>query len=149
LFITFVVILFTLVLQGLSLPMLIRLLGVKSIEDHSKQEQEMRLRMANATLDFLNKEYAEESDTIDAFSRVKGRYERMINNVNRKLEEEDGEKSGTDFLPKYRKMLLEVLSVRRQELTKMRHERRFDEELFRERELELDLEEARLNKLKI
>lgn len=148
LFITFVVILFTLVLQGLSLPMLIRILGVKSIEDHTKQEQEMRLRMANATLDFLNKEYAEESDTIDAFSRVKGRYERMINNVNRKLEEEDGEKSGTDFLPKYRKMLLEVVSVRRQELTKMRHERRFDEELFRERELELDLEEARLNKLR-
>ncbi|MBS1600476.1 MAG: Na+/H+ antiporter [Bacteroidetes bacterium] len=146
LFITFVVILFTLVLQGISLPWIIRLLRVTSIEDHSKQEQEMRLRMANATLDFLNKEYAEESDTIDAFNRVKDRYQRMIDNINQKLAEEESDKPADDFLPKYRKMLLEVVTVRRQELTKMRHERRFDEELFRERELELDLEEARLSK---
>jgi len=147
LFITFIVILFTLVLQGLSLPWIIRILRITSIDDHSKQDQEMRLRMATATLEFMNKEYSEESDSIDAFTRVRDRYARMIENINQRLAEEDGEKNPTDdFLPKYRKMLLEVVSVRRTELTKMRHERKFAEELFREKELELDLEEARLGK---
>jgi len=148
LFITFIVILFTLVLQGLSLPLVIRLLRVEVHDDHTKQEQEMRLRMASTTLEYLNTEYAEESETIDAFNRVKARYERMIEIVNQKLVEEEGDHNTAAFLPKYRQMLLGVVDVRRKELTRMRHERKYDEELFREKELELDLEEARLRKLK-
>jgi Na+/H+ antiporter len=148
LFITFIVILFTLVLQGLSLPLLIRLLRIEVHDDHAKQEQEMRLRMANVTLEYLNNEYIDELEAIDAFKRVKGRYQRMVEIVNQNLlEQESDQKTGT-FLPRYRKMLLGVVAVRRKELSKMRHERKYDEELFREKELELDLEEARLAKLK-
>jgi CPA1 family monovalent cation:H+ antiporter len=148
LFITFIVILFTLVLQGLSLPLIIRLLRVEVLEDHVQQEQEMRLRMANATLEFLNTNYPDESDTVDAFRRVKERYQRMVEIISQKLGEEDGDQKSGAFLPRYRSMLLEVVAIRRKELTKMRHERKYDEELFREKELELDLEEARLAKLK-
>jgi NhaP-type Na+/H+ or K+/H+ antiporter len=129
LFITFIVILFTLVLQGLSLPLVIRLLRVEVQEDHIQQEQEMRLRMANATLDFLNAEYADESDTIDAFSRVRERYERMVEIASQKLAEEESDQKTGSFLPRYRKMLLEVVAIRRKELSKMRQERKYDEEL--------------------
>ena len=51
LFITFVVILFTLVLQGLSLPFIIRFLKVKDDEAENSEEQELevRLRLANCS----------------------------------------------------------------------------------------------------
>src|SRR4029079_2406700 len=52
LFITFVVILFTLVLQGLSLKPLIRLLKIKGDEKETETMQvlDLRLRLANAVL---------------------------------------------------------------------------------------------------
>ena len=48
------------------------------------------------------------------------------------------------FLPRYRRMLIEIVSVRRKEILKLRHENKYSEELLRSKEWELDLEEARL-----
>ncbi len=143
LFITFVVILFTLVLQGLSLPFLIRILKITAKETNTQQEQEIRLRMAMATLDYIQNEYKEESETITAFTRVRERYERMVEIASQRTVQE-GESSSVSFLPKYRRMLVEVIEVKRKELAKMRRERKYSDEILRARELELDLEEARL-----
>ncbi|MEJ0101144.1 MAG: hypothetical protein WDO19_00705 [Bacteroidota bacterium] len=41
-------------------------------------------------------------------------------------------------------MLLELVDVRRKELGRFRHNKEYNEELIRDREWELDLEEARL-----
>jgi monovalent cation/hydrogen antiporter len=146
LFITFVVILFTLVLQGLTLPLLIRWLHVEAHENEAGQEQAIRLRLATAVLDFLETEYAEESASIDAFSRIKGRYERMVEISNKKLLEEESGDNETSFLPKYRRMLLELVDTRRKALGRMRHDNQYSEELLRNKEFELDLEEARLRR---
>ena len=54
LFLTFVVILATLVLQGLSLPPLIRLLGIKDDRSMEKEEREARLKANQAALARLN-----------------------------------------------------------------------------------------------
>jgi monovalent cation/hydrogen antiporter len=43
-------------------------------------------------------------------------------------------------------MLLELIDVRRRELSHYRHDNSFPDELIREREWELDLEEARLRR---
>jgi CPA1 family monovalent cation:H+ antiporter len=145
LFITFVVILFTLVLQGLSLPFLIRRLNISIQENNKGQEQEIRLRLAIATLDYIETEYKEESASITAFTRVKERYERMIDIASQRTVQE-GESSSVDFLPKYRQMLLEVVSVRRKELAKLRRDKQYSDDLLRAKEVELDLEEARLRR---
>jgi len=42
-------------------------------------------------------------------------------------------------------MLIEVVTVRRKELQKLRSEKIYSNELIRNKEWELDLEEARLN----
>ncbi|HEX4852374.1 MAG TPA: cation:proton antiporter, partial [Puia sp.] len=144
LYITFIVILFTLVLQGLSLPLVVRLLKIKIPDDHKQHDRAIRLRMANVTLDFIRTQYASESNNIDAFSRVKDRYERMAKIAGEFLDEDEKVEKFATFLPRYRKMLLEMVAVRRNELAKMRRENEFSEELLREKEMELDLEEARL-----
>jgi len=143
LFITFVVILFTLVLQGLSLPWLIRLLRVELQEEKSTQELDIRLRLASAVLDYIESNYREDANNVETFRRVKERYERMAELAAQK-KVSTGDKSSVSFLPRYRHMLLELVTVRRKELARMKKEKQFDDELLRARELELDLEEARL-----
>jgi len=146
LFITFIVILFTLVLQGLSLPLVIRLLKVKDEEAENAEEQELtvRLRLATAALDYMQSEHGDNLGDVDAFRRLKERYERMIEITNKKLLKEEETISSAGFLPTYRRMLIEIVSVRRKEIQKLRSERTFSEELLRNKEWELDLEEARL-----
>lgn len=146
LFITFVVILFTLVLQGLSLPFLIRWLKVEEESNETLQEQSIRLRLATAVLDHMQTAYAVESASIEAFNRLKERYERMVENAAKKLEQQENIPANPEFLPRYRKMLIELVAIRREELSKMRHEKEFSDELLRKKEVELDLEEARLRK---
>lgn len=146
LFITFVVILFTLVLQGLSLSPIIRWLKISEEENEDKeQEVEIRLRLADAALNHLQTNYVAELETIDAYIRIKDRYQRMSEIANQKLLKEDTEKAVPHFLPKYRRMLLELVNVRRRELYKLRNEKSYSDELLRRKEHELDLEEARLN----
>lgn len=146
LFITFVVILFTLVFQGLSLSPIIRWLKISEEENEDKeQEVEIRLRLADAALDHLQTNYAAELETIDAYTRIKDRYQRMSEIANQKLLKEDTEKAVPHFLPKYRRMLLELVNIRRRELYKLRNEKSYSDELLRRKEHELDLEEARLN----
>jgi len=145
LFITFIVILFTLVLQGLSLPALVRLLKIQVDNEKDKEhEHAMRLRLATAVVDYLESEYADESETIKAFNRVKERYERMADIAGKKLAKGDAPEANPSFLVNYRKMLLEIIEVRRKELALMRRDKLYPDHLIRNKEQELDLEEARM-----
>lgn len=146
LFITFTVILITLVLQGLSLPLLIRYLKIEVHENEAEQEQAIRLRLATSTLEYLQSEYTQEVSSIDAYARIKERYERMIEIASKKLAQEESEEDRSFGLPKYRKMLLDLVAVRRKELAKMHHEKEYTDRLIRKKQNELDLEEARLRR---
>ena len=146
LFITFTVILFTLVLQGLSLPFLIRWLRVEVNENAEEQKLSIRLRLAGAALDYITTEYTEETQAIDAFGRLKARYERMVEIANNKIGKDEKAEDYPSFLPRYRKLLLELVKVQRQELSQMRRTNEFPEELIRSKEFELDLEEARFRR---
>ncbi len=146
LFITFTVILFTLVLQGLSLPMLTRLLKLEVQENEEEQQLSIRLRLANTVLDHITEQYGDEATSIEAFNRLKERYERMVQITSKKLEKEVNKEMSPAFLPRYRQLLLELVDVQRKELSKMRHDNLFSEELLRGKEFELDLEEARFRR---
>jgi CPA1 family monovalent cation:H+ antiporter len=147
LFITFIVILFTLVLQGLSLPWLIRILHIEKPSEDNEKEQEIaiRLRLASAALSHMQNNYPDELNSVDAYGRLKERYERMIEIANKRLLKEENISAASRFLPKYRRMLIELVKVRRDELQKLRNENLYSDELLNNREWELDLEEARLN----
>ncbi len=147
LFITFVVILFTLVIQGLSLGPLIRLLKIEEADKGNSEIQSLSLRiqLAEVVLSFIDTNYREQVDSIETYKRVRDRYDRMIEITKKKLvKEESDEENVASFLPQYRQMLLELVHVRRDELGRARVSGDYDDELIRERERELDLEEARL-----
>jgi len=145
LFITFVVILITLVLQGLSLGFIIRKLKIEEEPDTGQKELELaiKLQMAEAAIDYMNANYKEEINNLDAYKRVKDRYSRMADISYKKIME--GEDEDNRFLPAYRQMLTELIKVKRQVLKRLRKEHLYSDEIIRSKEWELDLEEARLN----
>jgi CPA1 family monovalent cation:H+ antiporter len=146
LFITFCVILCTLVIQGLSLPLIIRWLKIEVKENLEEQRLAIRLRLAGVVLDYITLRYPDESRTIEAFSRLKARYERMVNITDKQLKKEEGEEGQPAYLPRYRRLLIELVNIQRQELSRMRKDHEFSEEVLRNKETELDLEEARFRR---
>ena len=145
--ITFCVILSTLVLQGLTLPLLIRWLKIDVKENEEEERLTIRLRLANLIVEHITEQYPEESRTNEAFSRLRARYERMAEITDKQLKKEQDDSVQPNFLPRYRRLLLELVSLQRQELSRMRHENQFSDETLRKKETELDLEEARYRRL--
>jgi monovalent cation/hydrogen antiporter len=77
-FLTFGVILVTLVLQGLTLPALIRRLGVKDDGSAKREENEARLRAAEAGLSRLEALAAEERAPPEVIEDLRGHYSRRL-----------------------------------------------------------------------
>jgi monovalent cation/hydrogen antiporter len=144
-FIAFAVILVTVVGQGLTLPWLIRRLGV--VEDGSEEENEeikARLVIARAALDRVD-QLAEEDWTRDGtVDRVRRLYEfrrRRFKIRAGKMEDEDGIEEGSLA---YQRMMHEIFAAQRRELVRLRNTREISAEVMRRVEREIDLEESRL-----
>ena len=144
LFLTFAVIFTTLVLQGLTLPALIRRLGV--VDDGAEEREELAGRraaaeMALARLDELGAEEWTRDDTVD---RMRGMYEYR----RRRLAARAGESDDGDGLEhrsrKYQKMVRDVLDAQRAELVRLRNAGQISNEVMHRLERELDLEDERL-----
>jgi CPA1 family monovalent cation:H+ antiporter len=78
------------------------------------------------------------------FSRVKERYERMVE-IAEKNAAAEGDVSPS-FLKNYRQLLIEIINVKRNELNKMHKNKEYADHLIKAKERELDLEEARTRK---
>jgi NhaP-type Na+/H+ or K+/H+ antiporter len=78
LFLTFCVLLATLVLQGLSLPFLIRWLGIKDDRRREKEERHARFKANRAALARLNEVAERDTAKADALERLRIEYEDRI-----------------------------------------------------------------------
>ncbi|MDB6015840.1 MAG: Na+/H+ antiporter [Pedosphaera sp.] len=143
LFFTFVIIVTTLVLQSLSLPVIIRWLGVKGDDVAEREEREARLKANEAALSRL-KELADlEGVHADVVERLRVEYEDRI----RQLEVCDLEMSeggNGQFPSEYQRLQYEALIVERQTIVRLRNERVINDQVMRRIEHDLDLAEARL-----
>ena len=144
-FITFALILVTVVGQGLTLPWLIRRLGV--IEDGTEEENEelrARLVIARAALDRVDELETEDWTRDGTVERVRRLYEfrqRRFKIRAGKIEDEDGLEEGSLA---YQRMMHEIYAAQRQALVGLRNSREISGEVMRRVERELDLEESRL-----
>ena len=146
--ITFIVILVTLVLQGLTLPLLIRWLKIGNAEGERDKQLSLKLRLDQVALDHINSGYGEEVATMQPFSLLKARYERRAEFTSKAIGKRAGEEVIPPFMFRFRQLQLDLIGLQRVELARIRHRNEFPEELIRSEEFELDLEEARIRRLR-
>jgi Na+/H+ antiporter len=142
-FLTFAVIFVTLVVQGLTLPVLIRRLGVRGDGVEEREELRARLTATNAALARLDELAAEEWTRDDTIERVRGLYDyrrRRLKARAGKIEDDGYE----DRSLAYQQMVQLVLGAQREALLRMRSEGKLSNEVMNRILRELDLEESRL-----
>lgn len=147
LFITFVAIFITLVFQGLTMPLLVRLFNVKDVDEKLPQAQqlsEIRLRMARLSREYLNENYPEEVSKIPKLNRFTQQLDHTIGREERILADEDGIEEREKKRSRFNEIFLELINARRNELVTIRRENIYEDEVLREFEHTLDLEEARM-----
>jgi monovalent cation/hydrogen antiporter len=143
LFLTFAVILATLVAQGLTLPSLIRRLRFP--DDDAEQREELRARLAatHAALDRLDELALADWTRDDTVQRLHSMFEFR----RRRLKERAGiwEAEGAeDRSLAYQRLLRELLVAQRQAIVGLRNQGQISNDVMHRIERELDLEDTRL-----
>ncbi len=142
-FLTFCVILVTLVLQGLTLPPLIRALGLAGATGHKEEEQEARRAMIEAALAYLEGVRLKDGDEFPSvYNEIENRYkDRLANLIGH---DDRGVASDRRAHARYLELSRSLLVAERQTVLKLRGEGRINDEVLRKVEHELDLTETRL-----
>jgi CPA1 family monovalent cation:H+ antiporter len=145
LFITFVLIVVTIVGEGLTLPLMIRALGVRG-DDSEDEREEIRARLvaAQAALDSLDQVEAEGWAREDTIERLRGLYrfrQRRFKTRAGKIEDDDRieERSIT-----YQRLMHMLYSAQRTAVVDLRNSGDISSDVMHRIERELDLEESRL-----
>jgi Sodium/hydrogen exchanger family len=142
-FLTFAVIAFSLVVQGLFLPVLIRRLGVSAVGADADEELRARLVATKAAIEQIDALAGEEWTRDETVERMRALYEyrkRRFAARAGKIEDDGYE----DRSLAYQQMLQLVLRAQREALLRMRSNGELSNELMNRILRELDLEESRL-----
>jgi CPA1 family monovalent cation:H+ antiporter len=142
-FLTFSVILVTLVFQGLTLPPLIRVLGVARRSGPGHEERRARRIVLEAALSEL--EDARRSDPLgdkELYDDLAMHYKRRMASLDEGRREQEAGK-GEHYL-QYLELSRALLAVERRTALRLRDQHQVADETVREIEHELDLSEARL-----
>jgi CPA1 family monovalent cation:H+ antiporter len=143
-FLTFSVILGTLVLQGLTLPAVIRAVRLQDDGLADKEEAKARIHAAEAALARLEELVEEDWVREETAERVR----RMFNFRRERFRSRfDPEADGAieDQSVSYQRLLRELLDAEREAVLDLQRSGRIDDEVLRRVVRDLDLEEARLN----
>jgi CPA1 family monovalent cation:H+ antiporter len=143
-YLTFCVILSTLVLLGLTLPWIIRKM---KIEPHSivAEEYMVRVQVVNSAINHIEENLAAAQDEL--LHNIKSKYEIKYN----RLQKTDlpanyfggGKVMGGNVFNEFSQMQIDLIGIERKTLSDM-HKKGASEEIIRKMERELDLEEVRL-----
>ena len=143
LFLTFVVILATLVVQGLSLPWVISLLGIQPDGRHEEEEREARRIATEAAVDRigrLEREWPEHQELVD---QLRTQYTHRLTHI----EPDDGEPHDEHEREILEHAIIrrEVIQAEREAVIRLRDRNRISDEALRRVQRDLDLEELRLD----
>jgi monovalent cation/hydrogen antiporter len=135
LFITFVVILVTLVLQGLTLPWLIRVVNMKDPDHHlpvTEQHIHIRQQLAAQSLKFIDEHHQESLKTSLPLQQLRASFEH------------DHHAGDSPENEKFRTAYLELLEKQRVLLIELNKNTETDEDIIRNYQSLLDMEEEKL-----
>jgi len=145
-FLTFSVILVTLVLQGLTLPPLIRALGLAAAPESPsvyREEQDARRAILNAALQYLGQIRDKATpELVEICDDLSQRYRSRLASLSKEgTLSTDG--IGPGFYKQYVEVYRKLLKIERQTAVRLRNERRISDEVLRELQRELDLSESK------
>ncbi len=148
-FLSFVVIFVTLVVQGLSLPLLIRWLKIKSYDNTAEEEKELQLHMANSTLDFLEKDFPVPGEH-KLQEQLIEQYQQYIRKISKQIRQHKKAKlqNQEPVAPPPDHMLyakLEIIKFQRSLLIRMHKDGNFSDTVLRQIEREIDISELKLS----
>ena len=147
-FMTFCVILVTLVLQGLTLPPLIRALGLSQTSGSNKEEQDARRKLLEAALAWLVDASAK-SDKADVivYKDLTRLYQNRLELLQDRGDHETDEahKAHTTSRELRRDALRSLIKVERDTALNLRNNGKINDEVLRRIEYELDLSDTRLS----
>ena len=148
LFVVFCVILGTLVLQGLSLPWLIQLLNVESDDgDVIEQEARARLRAAEAALERIDELEREDWTLGDSIDRLRGIYRYRRKRFAARFDDDVDHEPIEERSSNWGRMMFAVIDAQRDKIEEMRRSGEITDEVKRNVERDLDLEERRLSEV--
>jgi CPA1 family monovalent cation:H+ antiporter len=144
-FLTYVVIFSTLLLQGLSLPWLIRRLGIGDDGDDEHWENKARMKAADAALRRLDELAVEDWVREDTLERTRAMLEYRRRRFASRFDEDASESGAIEERSvDYQRLLREVLRAQRAAVIELRNQGRINDDVMRRVERDLDLEETRL-----
>ena len=148
-FLSFVVIFVTLVVQGLSLPLLIRWLKIKPQDNTAAEEKELQLSLATSTLNYIDNELPVSLEN-KSQEQLREKYELLINSLTKEVQlhkkaKQDDAKLRSAPPDDLTKAKLEISKFQRELLVKMHKEGEFSDAAIKRVERELDIDEMKLN----
>jgi len=146
-YLSFCVILSTLILLGLTLPWIIRKL---KLEPHSiaAEEYEVRTSVVTNAIEHIEQNLSLVKDEL--LNNIKSKYEIKYNRLQKTdlpanyFGKEQIPKDAGNIFNEFTQLQIEVIAVERQRLTQLHRQGKASEEVVRKVERELDLEETRL-----
>ncbi|TLX24319.1 Na+/H+ antiporter [Chryseobacterium indologenes] len=146
-FITFVVIFVTLVFQGLTLPLIIKLTKIGEI-DHilpsHEQQAGIQMRLDKLAVDKLNHEYKESLDTNSLVGNLKKMLENDIHLHQNHLASIEMCTNRQNDMKEYHQIMLDIFALQRKELFRMKREKQYSDDEIRKAESQLDLNELKI-----
>jgi Na+/H+ antiporter len=143
-FITFVVILGTLVGQVLSLPTLIRILGFEDDRSADREDAKARVKAAEAGLARLEELAGEDWVYDDTAERLRAQYRFRSNRFQARYHGNDDD-GVEERSARYQRLRRELLDAERQAVVGLRNEGVITEEVMQRVQRDIDLEDSRLD----
>ena len=142
-FLTYAVILVTLVVQGLSLPWVIRRLGLGRTESR-EEELEARRTVLETAISYLETQQTKGGDEMaHGFEDLLHRYRHRLDAVNYGLSSEDRDTVGEETYRRVRELSREAAQVERRTAVRLRDDGKIGDGVMNRLLKELDLTEAR------
>jgi len=143
-FLAFCVVLGTLVVQGGTLPLLIRLLGFEDDGLDAKEEAKARIKAAEAAMQRLDELVSEDWVRDDTAERLRGQYRFRINRFSEPYRD-DGDGTIEQRSQDYQRLRRELLEAERVRIVELRNEGTISNDVMRKVARDLDLEDSRLD----
>jgi Na+/H+ antiporter len=141
--VTFTVILVTLVGQGLTLPLVIRAVGLARDEDEGHEEAHARRQLAELALGRIGELYEKWPTHRELLDQLRTTYGHRVEHAEQQHHQEPGSASEQELID-HRAIRRDVIDAEREALLQLRDEGAIDDDVLRTIERDLDLEELRM-----